>query len=62
MEGSSRILSGDGKLYFLLYFKKDFPTVCVKDRDLNNQNFVMIILFACLVGCLDCSPLEIQKN
>ncbi len=30
--------------------------------DLHNQNIDMIILFGCLVGWLDSSPVEIEKK
>ncbi len=34
----------------------------VKDCGLYDQNIDMLILFTCLVGWLDSSPVEIQKN
>jgi len=33
-----------------------FPTVYIKDCGLHNQNFDLIILFACLFGWLNSSP------
>jgi len=36
--------------------------MCVKDCGLHNKNIDMIILLACLVGWIDSSPVEIQKN
>jgi len=35
---------------------------CVKDFGLHNQNIIIEILFACLVGWLDSSPVEIPKK
>ncbi len=36
--------------------------MCVKDCGLHNKNIDMKILLACLVGWIDSSPVEIQKN
>ncbi len=36
-------------------------TVCVKDCGHPNQSIDVIILFACLVGWLDSSPLDSKK-
>ncbi len=39
-----------------------YITMCVKDCGFHNQNIDVIILYACLVGWLKYSPVEIQKN
>jgi len=36
--------------------------VCAKDCGLHNQNIDFIILFACLVGWLDSSPVELGHD
>jgi len=42
--------------------EKSKHTLCVKDCGLHNQNINVIILFACLVGWLESSPIEKNQD